>query len=202
MATYKNISSDWYISVDSGVGTIYVDGNLDVAGNITFVSELAVNDAFIIVAANNTGTVTSMGLVATRVANSSFAGLRYDSTANAWQISTSVSANGAPIAAYANIASSSTVLVAGANTQVQFNDGGAFGATANLTFDKSINQLAITTGSQRLGNIGSAPAAVANSAVLYNLAPDLGASGVYARTSSTQDELITAVRARLFSIIF
>ena len=201
MATYKNISSDWYISVDSGVGTIYVDGNLDVAGNITFVSELAVNDAFIIVAANNTGTVTSMGLVATRVANSSFAGLRYDSTANAWQISTSVSANGAPIAAYANIATGS-VTVAGANTQVQFNDGGTFGATANLTFDKSINQLTITAGSQRLGNIGSAPAAVANSAVLYNLAPDLGASGVYARTSSTEDELITARRARLFSIIF
>jgi hypothetical protein len=201
MATYKNISSDWYISVDSGVGTIYVDGNLDVAGNITFVSELAVNDAFIIVAANNTGTVTSMGLVATRVANSSFAGLRYDSTANAWQISTSVSANGAPIAAYANIATGA-VTVAGANTQVQFNDSGAFGATANLTFDKSINQLTITAGSQRLGNIGTAPAAVANSAVLYNLAPDLGASGVYARTSSTEDELITAVRARLFSIIF
>ena len=201
MATYKNISSDWYISVDSGVGTIYVDGNLDVAGNITFVSELAVNDAFIIVAANNTGTVTSMGLVATRVANTSFAGLRYDATANAWQISTSVSANGAPVAAYANIATG-TVTVAGANTQVQFNDSGSFGATANLTFDKSLNQLAITAGSQRLGNIGTAPAAVANSAVLYNLAPDLGASGVYARTTSTEDELITAVRARLFSIIF
>ena len=201
MATYKNISSDWYISVDSGVGTIYVDGNLDVAGNITFVSELAVNDAFIIVAANNTGTVTSMGLVATRVANTSYAGLRYNSTANAWQISTSVSANGAPVAAYANIATG-TATVAGANTQVQFNDSGAFGATANLTFDKSINQLTITAGSQRLGNIGAAPAAVANSAVLYNLAPDLGASGVYARTTSTEDELITAVRARLFSIIF
>ena len=201
MATYKNISSDWYISVDSGVGTIYVDGNLDVAGNITYVSDIAVNDAFIIVAANNTGTVTSMGLVATRVANTSFAGLRYDATANAWQISTSVSANGAPVAAYANI-STGGATAGGANTQVQFNDGGAFGATANLTFDKSINQLTITAGSQRLGNIGSAPAAVANSAVLYNLAPDLGASGVYARTSSTQDELITAVRARLFSIIF
>ena len=201
MATYKNISSDWYISVDSGVGTIYVDGNLDVAGNITYVSDIAVNDAFIIVAANNTGTVTSMGLVATRVANTSFAGLRYDATANAWQISTSVAANGAPVAAYANIATGA-VTVGGANTQVQFNDGGSFGATANLTFDKSINQLTITAGSQRLGNIGAAPAAVANSAVLYNLAPDLGASGVYARTTSTQDELITAVRARLFSIIF
>ena len=201
MATYKNISSDWYISVDSGVGTIYVDGNLDVAGNITYVSDIAVNDAFIIVAANNTGTVTSMGLVATRVANTSYAGLRYNSTANAWQISTSVSANGAPVAAYANIATG-TATVGGANTQVQFNDSGAFGATANLTFDKSNNQLTITAGSQRLGNIGSAPAAVANSAVLYNLAPDLGASGVYARTTSTEDELITAVRARLFSIIF
>ena len=201
MATYKNISSDWYISVDSGVGTIYVDGNLDVAGNITYVSDIAVNDAFIIVAANNTGTVTSMGLVATRVANTSFAGLRYDATANAWQISTSVAANGAPVAAYANIATG-TATVAGANTQVQFNDSGAFGATANLTFDKSLNQLTITAGSQRLGNIGAAPAAVANSAVLYNLAPDLGASGVYARTTSTEDELITAVRARLFSIIF
>jgi len=201
MATYKNISSDWYISVDSGVGTIYVDGNLDVAGNITFVSELAVNDAFIIVAANNTGTVTSMGLVATRVANTSFAGLRYDATANAWQISTSVSANGAPVAAYANIATG-TVTVAGANTQVQFNDEGSFGATANLTFDKATNQLTVVAGSQRLGNIGAAPAAVANSAVLYNLAPDMGASGVYARTTTTQDELIGAVRARLFSIIF
>lgn len=201
MATYKNISSDWYISVDSGVGTIYVDGNLDVAGNITYVSDIAVNDAFIIVAANNTGTVTSMGLVATRVANTSYAGLRYNSTANAWQISTSVAANGAPVAAYANIATG-TVTVAGANTQVQFNDSGSFGATANLTFDKATNQLTVVAGSQRLGNIGTAPAAVANSAVIYNLAPDLGASGVYARTTTTQDELIGAVRARLFSIIF
>ena len=201
MATYKNISSDWYISVDSGVGTIYVDGNLDVAGNITYVSDIAVNDAFIIVAANNTGTVNDMGLVATKVANSSYAGLRFDVAANAWQISSSVSANGAPIAAYANIATGA-VTVAGANTQVQFNDGGTFGATANLTFDKATNQLTVVAGSQRLGNIGSAPAAVANSAVLYNLAPDLGASGVYARTTTTQDELISAVRARLFSIIF
>jgi hypothetical protein len=201
MATYKNISSDWYISVDSGVGTIYVDGNLDVAGNITYVSDIAVNDAFIIVAANNTGTVNDMGLVATKVANSSYAGLRFDVAANAWQISSSVSANGAPIAAYANIATGA-VTVAGANTEVQFNDNNTFGATANLTFDKATNQLTVVAGSQRLGNIGTAPAAVANSAVLYNLAPDLGASGVYARTTTTQDELISAVRARLFSIIF
>ena len=68
MSTYKNISSDWYITVDGGVGTVYVDGNLDVAGNITYVSDIAVNDAFIAVAANNTGTVQNMGLIATKVA--------------------------------------------------------------------------------------------------------------------------------------
>jgi hypothetical protein len=90
MATYKNISSDWYISVDGGVGTVYIDGNLDVIGNITYVSDLAVNDAFIIVAANNTGTVQEMGLVATKVANSAYAGLRFDVSSNAWQISNSV----------------------------------------------------------------------------------------------------------------
>jgi hypothetical protein len=92
--------------------------------------------------------------------------------------------------------------VAGANTQVQFNDNNTFGATANLTFDKATNQLTVVAGSQRLGNIGTAPLAVANSAVIYNLAPALGATGVYARTTTTQDELIGAVRARLFSIIF
>jgi hypothetical protein len=103
MATYKNISSDWYITVDSGQGTIYIDGNLDVAGNITYVSDIAVNDAFIIVAANNTGTVNDMGLVATKVANTAYAGLRFDVSANAWQISSSVYGNGVPVAAYANI---------------------------------------------------------------------------------------------------
>ena len=199
MATYKNISSDWYISVDSGVGTIYVDGNLDVAGNITFVSELAVNDAFIIVAANNTGTVTSMGLVATRVANSSFAGLRYDSTANAWQISTSVSANGAPIAAYANIATGNAT-VGGANTQIQFNDGGAFGATANLTFNKSTNRLTLT-GHQALANVAT-PANVANAVVIFSNAVSAGGTGLYFTSAAANDELVSKSKAIVFSIIF
>ena len=200
MATYKNISSDWYISVDSGVGTIYVDGNLDVAGNITFVSELAVNDAFIIVAANNTGTVTSMGLVATRVANTSFAGLRYDATANAWQISTSVAANGAPVAAYANIATG-TATVAGANTQVQFNDGGAFGANANLTFDKATSKLTVL-GHLVLGNIGTTPSSTANAAALYNKAVGSGGTGVYVKSSTVDDELVSKSAAIVFAIIF
>lgn len=202
MSSYKNVSGDWYITVEGGVGTIYVDGNLDVTGNITYVTEIAVNDAFIIVAANNTGTVQDMGLVAT-VASNTYAGLRFDSTANTWQISSSVYANGYPIAAYSNITTGGGgTFVAGANTQVQFNDSSNFGATANLTFDKATNQFSVLTGSQVLGNIGSAPSAVSNAVVLYNLAPNVGGSGIYARTSSTQDELVSYTKARLMAIIF
>lgn len=200
MATYKNLSSDWYITVDGGTGTIYVNGNLDVAGNITYVSDIAVNDAFIIVAANNTGTVSDMGLVATKVANSSYAGLRFDVTANAWQVSSSVYANGAPIAAYTALATGGAI--AGSNTQLQFNDSGAFGASANLTFDKTTNQFSVFSGSQVLGNIGSAPSAVSNAVVLYNQAVGVGGSGVYARTSTTQEELVSLTKAKLFAIIF
>jgi hypothetical protein len=200
MALYKNISSDWYISVDSGVGTIYIDGNLDITGNVTYVSELAVNDAFIVVAANNTGTVTSMGLVATRVANTSFAGLRYDATANAWQISTSVAANGAPIAAYANLASGGAGTVGGANTQIQFNDAGAFGATANLTFDKTTNRLTLS-GHQALANVAT-PANVANAVVIFSNAVSAGGTGVYFTSAAAADELVSKSKAIVFSIIF
>jgi hypothetical protein len=192
MATYKNTSGDWYITVNSGVGTIYVDGNLDVSGNITYVSEIAVNDAFIIVAANNTGTVNDMGLVATKVANSSYAGLRFDVTANVWQISSSVAANGAPIAAYAK--------VGGANTQIQFNDGGAFGATANLTFNKSTNRLTLT-GHQALANVAT-PANVANAVIIFSNAVSAGGTGLYFTSAAAADELVSKSKAIVFSIIF
>lgn len=39
--------------------------------------------------------------------------------------------------------------VAGSNTQIQFNDSGSFGASANLTFNKSTNLLSL------IGNIGA-----------------------------------------------
>jgi len=207
MSTYKNISDNWYITVDSGAGTIYVDGNLDVTGNITYVSEIAVNDAFIIAAANNSSTanVSNVGFLAGKPTTPiSYAGLKYNAVVGAWQIATDVYANGAPnTASYSNIVTtSSTANAAGSNTQVQFNDGGSFGASGNLTFDKTTNQLGVLFGSQVLGNIGSAPAAVSNAVVLYNQAPGIGASGIYARTSTTQDELISATTARLYSIIF
>ena len=200
MATYKNINSDWYITVDSGEGTIYIDGNLDVAGNITYVSDIAVNDAFIIVAANNTGTVNDMGLVATKVANVAYAGLRFDVSANAWQISSSVYANGAPIAAYQNLAGGGSGTVAGSDTQIQFNQGGSFGASANLTYDYGNSKLTVL-GYQAFGNTAT-PANVANAVAVYSNAVGSGGTGLYFTSAAANDELVSKGKAIVFAIIF
>lgn len=203
MAIYKNLSDDWYISVDSGVGTIYVDGNLDVSGNITYVSEIAVNDAFIAVASNNNGTVTSMGLIATKLANSTFAGLRFNTVTNEWELSPSVSANGAPITAYATI-STGNATVAGSDTQIQFNQGGSFGANGNLTFDYGNNKLTVQ-GYEVFGNIGSSPSAPSNAVALYNKASGTGGTGLYvvgASPAIADDELVSVTKARLMAIIY
>lgn len=206
MATIKTTSSDYTVNLgpyDTGnakwTGTMNVNGNLNVVGNITYVADIAVNDAFIMVAANNTGTVTDMGLVAKKN-SSSYAGLRFDVTSNAWQISSSVDSNGNPIAAYSNI-SSASFSIGGSNTQVQFNDSGAFGATANLTFDKTLNQFSVLNGSQVLGNVGTTPSSVANSVIIYNKQPGAGATGLYVVSSSTNDEVTAYNKAKLLSII-
>jgi hypothetical protein len=203
MATYKNISSDWYISVDGGVGTVYIDGNLDITGNITFVSDLAVNDAFIIVAANNTGTVQEMGLVATKVANSAYAGLRFDVSSNAWQISSSVHANGAPISAYQDLASGGTGIPGGNINDVQINSGsGTFAANGSFQYDTANTRLTLR-GHQILSNIGTAPTAVANSVAIYNNAPGSGQTGLYVTGNTiATDEVMSLTRAKLYSIIF
>ena len=204
MSTYKNISGDWEITVENGIGNVIINGNLDVFGNITYVEELEVNDAFIVVAGNNTGTVSSMGLVAQKTL-STYAGLRFNTVANAWQISTSVDVNGDPVGPYSNIvAGGGAALVAGANTQVQFNNGGDFGASANLTFDFSANKLTVQ-GHQVLGNIGTAPTATANAVTLYNQAQGTGGTGLYVvGTSPTiaNDELVSLTKSRLLAIIF
>jgi hypothetical protein len=202
MASYKNLNSDWYIDVNSGVGTIYLNGNLDVVGNITYVTEIAVNDAFIIVAANNTGTVTDMGLIAQKTVNT-YAGLRFDTGANAWQVSSSVNEDGTAVAPYVTLASGNTGTPGGNVGDIQVNDGaGGFTANNNFEYDVANNKVTLA-GHQVLSNIGTAPAAVANSVAIYNNAPGAGATGLYTvGTTTTADEVISLTRARLYAIIF
>jgi hypothetical protein len=208
MATNKVTSGDYIVSLgpyDSAnsvwTGQMVINGNLAVVGNVTYVTDIAVDDAFIIVAANNIGTITSMGLVAQK-SGTSWAGLRFNTVSSDWEVSPSVYANGAPITSYAAIfTGSGNAFVAGSNTQIQFNQGGAFGASANLSYDYGNNKLTIQ-GYEVLGNIGSTPTAPSNAVALYNKAEGAGGTGVYVKSNTADDELISLTKARLYSIIF
>ena len=203
MSTYKNTSGDYDITVANGTGIFTVNAaNIRFNGNITTTGSNTTVFDFITVAANNTGTITEMGMLAQLNANT-FAGLRFDTTANTWQISSRVLANGFPVTAYANLATSGAAnsTVAGSNTQIQFNQAGAFGATANLTFDYANNTLAIQ-GYEVLGNIGTTPATPSNAVAIYNNTIGGGGTGVYVLSSSVNDELVSKSKAIVYGIIF
>jgi hypothetical protein len=198
MSTYKNTSGDLTLTGDGGFATLTVNyANVIFNGNITQTGNSTVIDSFIIVAANNTGAVTEMGLLG-QTGPTTFAGLRFNSVANAWQISNSVSSSGVPIASYANIIT--TVAAAGANTQLQFNNSGAFGATANLSFNTANNQLFLS-GFQAFANTAT-PANVANAVALYSNVVGGGGTGLYFTSAAANDELVSKGKAIVYAIIF
>jgi len=196
---YKNTSSDYTITVNNGVGTFTVNANTVFNGNVTYSVPATTTFAFLTVAANNSGNITDMGLLA-QTGPSTFAGLRFDTTANTWQISNAVNADGSAITSYANIGTS-TLAVGGSNTQVQFNQNSALGASANLTFDYANNILKIQ-GAEVLGNIGTSPSVPSNAVALYNNTIGGGGTGVYVLSSSVDDELVSKSKAIVYGIIF
>jgi hypothetical protein len=202
MATVKNTSGNYTITVADGLGLLTINADLDVIGNITYIdsSELKVTDPFITVAANNNGAIQSMGLVAQKT-TTTFAGLRFNTVSGDWEISDSVAANGAPISAYVTIASGNTSTTPGAPVNsVQFNDAGTFGGNSKFTFDSANTKVGIT-GQLVLGNIASTPTATANSAALYNATEGAGGTGVYVRSTTVDDELISKRKALAYSLV-
>ena len=201
MSTYKNTSGDLTLTGNNGLATLTVNyANTIFNGSFTYTGNLTTTDDFIVVAANNTGTVQDMGLLA-QTGTGTFAGLRFDTVANTWQISSSVTGAGAPIATYSNIITSATaVTAAGANTQIQFNNGsGVFGATANLSFDTATNKLFLG-GHQVFANTAT-PANVANAVAVYSNVVGGGGTGLYFTSSSANDELVSKGKAIVYAII-
>ena len=196
---YKNTSSDYTITVNNGVGTFTVNANTVFNGNVTYSVPATTTFAFLTVAANNSGNITDMGLLAQK-SPTTFAGLRFDTAANTWQISNAVNADGSAITSYANIGTSA-LAVGGANTQVQFNQNSALGASANLIFDYANNILKIQ-GVEVLGNIGTSPSVPSNAVALYNNTIGGGGTGVYVLSSSVNDELVSKSKAIVYGIIF
>ena len=201
MSTYKNTSGDLTLTGDNGFATLTINyANTVFNGSLTYTGNLTTVDDFIVVAANNTGTVTDMGLLAgINVGNGLYAGLRFDATINAWQVSSNVSGLG--VGTYANIlTTASAANAAGSNTQIQFNQGGVFGASGNLTFDYGNNKLTML-GYQVFGNTAT-PANVANAVALYSNVTGSGGTGLYFTSASANDELVSKSKAIVFAIIF
>lgn len=203
--TYKTTSGDYRITVGpvvggNGTGTLTVSGNLDVVGNVTYIetTDLKIDDPFFTVAANNSGAIDQMGMLG-QTGPSTWAGLRFNTITNEWEISPSVNSDGSALTPYSPIATGG--VVGGNTTEVQFNNAGTFAGNVNLRFDYT-NARLIIDGQTVLGNIGSTPGTVANSATLYHKAPGQGETGVYVVSSTTDDEVTAYKKALLLSMIF
>jgi len=201
MSTYKNVNDNYTITCANGLGIFTVNAaNIRFNGNITTTGSNTTIYDFITVAANNTGSVKEMGLLG-QTGNTTFAGLQFNVNTNSWQISPSVTVTGAPIVAYANIlTAASPAVAAGSDTQLQFNQGGVFGASANLTYDYGNSRLTLK-GYQVLGNTATPPN-VANSVALYSNVVGSGGTGLYFTSTSAADELVSKSKAIVYAIIF
>jgi hypothetical protein len=183
MATYKNTSNDYTITVANGLGIFTVNAaNTIFNGNITQTGNLTTVDDFIVVAANNTGTVNSMGLLA-QTSSNAFAGLRFNSIANAWQISSNVFANGKPVSSYANIGE----IAAGANTNVQYNNDGllAGAGAGRFSYDSAQDLLTV-------GNIASNVAGNISGNITGNVTGNISGNIVADSLATVDDFIVVA----------
>jgi hypothetical protein len=198
MTTFKTVNNDYTLTCNNGNGIFTINAQTVFNGNITEIGDTVVTYPFITVAANNTGTVHDMGLLG-QTGNGSYAGLRFNTVSNTWQISSSVASDGSPVASYVDIASGNAT-PGGTTTDIQFNAGGVFGGSANLTFTAANNQLYLN-GYQTFANTAM-PATVANTVALYSNVANIGGTGLYFASTAASDELISKSRAIAYSLIF
>lgn len=205
MATHKRVDGTYYIETINNVDnveitthTVKVFGNLDVQGNITYIdtTELDITDPFITLAANNTGAYSNVGILAQKSSGpNTYASLRWNTNSGTWQISSDNST-------FVDIASGNTATSpGGTDTDIQFNNVGAFGGNVNYKFDVA-NARVTLQGHQVFGNIATAPAAVANSVAVFHNAEGSGGTGLYVKSPSVEDELVSKSKAIVFAIIF
>ena len=208
MPTQKRIDGDYVITtinppddVVVNTNTLVVNGNLDVMGNLTYINvdELNIRDPFIILNASNTSTYASNSGVLTHETDTQFAGIRYNATAGAWQLSIATDSTGLT-GTWNNIGTSGSGTPQGPNESLQYNDGGNFGGDAALTFDVA-NAAVVLEGHQVFGNIGTAPGVTANAVAVYHNAVAEGDSGLYVQSAAGTDELITRQRSVFYSLI-
>jgi hypothetical protein len=198
MSSYKNVNSDYTLTCDNGNGIFTINAQTVFNGNVVYNVPAVTVTPFLTVAANNTGAIQDGGLLM-QTSGNTFAGFRFDTVANVWQVSSSVLANGAPVAAYANLAGSP----GGPNTAIQLNNNGAFDGTANLAYDQGNSELTLN-GSITMGLANTVPATQANAVVIFSDQPGAGGTGLYTNSDAAGgvDELVANYKAIVYGIIF
>ena len=98
MASVKNVNTDYTLNVGTpyGNGIFTINAQTVFNGNVVYTVPSTTSSPFLTVAANNTGTLQDMGILA-QTSSNTFSGLRFDVASNTWQVSSSVYSNGAPI---------------------------------------------------------------------------------------------------------
>lgn len=198
--TIQMVNTDDVLTLDST--TVEVTGNLEVLGNVTYINteQLNVNDPFLALNDNEAASYSSNAGILVHKTSTTYAGLRYNDDAGQWEISTGTDDTG-ETGSWQAIAGGGAGTVAGANTQIQYNNAGAFGAEANFTYDQDTNQMTLD-GSIALSDQGSVPSDVANATVLYANTAGSGGTGVYVVDGTTNEELVSKSKAIVFGIIF
>jgi hypothetical protein len=137
-----------------------------------------------------------VGILAQKAsAPNTYASLRWNTNSGTWQISSDNST-------FVDIASGNTSTTpGGVNTDIQFNNAGGFGGNVNYSFDVA-NARVTLQGHQVFGNTATAPAAVANSVAVFHNAEGSGGTGLYVKSPSVEDELVSKSKAIVFAIIF
>lgn len=214
--TDANDSSEPQNNVVITTNTVRVEGNLDVVGDVTYInaSELNITDPFIQLnsADSGVGFFANAGVL-THIDSTTFAGIRYNSNSGQWEISNNTGTTGETGTWEVLATASSTAIAAGSDREIQFNQGGVFGASSSLTFNYNTNQLdllgnflvsdSVAIGSHAvLANTSVLPNGVADSAVVYHNAVSGGGTGVYVKTDTVEDELVSRTKAIVFGIIF
>jgi hypothetical protein len=212
MNTKKRIDGDYYIETINDTDMVHIasnteiDGNLTVNGNVTYINteQLDVKDPFVMVNMSNTSTYASNAGLLTHKTATTFAGIRYNTNDNKWELSTSTGTTG-ETGTWSEIGTAVAGSVAGANTQIQFNNSGAFGASANMTFTDTsqlnvTGNINVTTGLQLADS--AAPGSVTDTTVLHGGIAGSGGTGIYFVDGTTTDELVSKSKAIVFGIIF
>jgi len=230
MAEVKKINDQYTISAP----TIIIDGNLTVSGSTTSVetTNSTITDNTIVLNEGETGTGITAGTSGIEVdrGTENSATFLFNEADDAWEhkIGTNfsitrgldpVDANDYVTKGWAEslgLGGGSTT-VAGNNTEIQFNDSGAFGASSNLTWDGIA--LSVTgdiessgvvssvdfeaTGIIGITNISSPlSSAAAGKTRLYADTPDAGGTGLFFQNTTSNDELVSRRKAIVYGIIF